>query len=86
VYVVGEVGLIIVMYDVGYVMIDWNFDYVVFGEICIYFFEVIIWVIRLIDVGVWFIVINFDVSGFSYVGKLSVIGLVVVLISIVIGW
>lgn len=44
-YVIGEVGLMMVLYEVGFIFIDIDFDYVVFGEICIYFFEVIIWVV-----------------------------------------
>jgi len=85
VYVIGEVGLMMVLYDVGYVFIDCEFDYVVFGEMCMYLFEVIIWVIWFIEVGVCFIVINFDFIGFLVEGLLLVMGLVVVFILWVIG-
>lgn len=82
---IGEVGIFIVLYEVGFIMIEIDFDFVVVGEMCNYLFEVIMKVIRYIINGVCFIVINLDVMGLSVDGVFFVIGVIVVFIMKVIG-
>ena len=59
-YVIGEAGLTTAMHAVGYVLTEFEPDYVVLGETRTYSFEAITKAIRLIDGGARFICTNPD--------------------------
>ena len=59
-YVIGEAGLTTALHAVGYVLTDYEPDYVVLGETRTYSFEAITKAIRLINDGARFICTNPD--------------------------
>jgi NagD protein len=80
-YVVGEVGLTTALHAAGYIMTDFEPDYVVLGETRNYSFEAITTAIRLINKGARFICTNPDVTGPSNEGALPAAGAVAALIT-----
>src|SRR5689334_4423026 len=62
-YVIGEAGLTTALHHAGFVMTDFDPDYVVLGETRNYSFEAITTAVRLIDKGARFICTNPDVTG-----------------------
>ena len=69
-YVIGEAGLTTAMHAAGYVLTEFDPDYVVLGETRTYSFEAITKAIRLIDGGARFICTNPDATGPSNEGAL----------------
>jgi NagD protein len=67
-FVIGEVGLVEALRDVGYVFTDANPDYVVLGETMSYDFEQVTRGIRLVAAGARFIATNPDPAGPSEEG------------------
>jgi NagD protein len=63
VYVIGESGLTQAIHEAGFVMTEFNPDYVVIGEVRSYNMDQITAAIRFIDSGAFFIVTNSDSSG-----------------------
>jgi NagD protein len=80
-YVIGEAGLTTALHSVGYVLTDFEPDYVVLGETRAYSFSAITAAIRLIDAGARFICTNPDATGPSSEGALPAAGSVAALIS-----
>src|SRR3954453_10930131 len=80
-YVIGEAGLTTAMHAVGYVLTDFDPDYVVLGETRTYSFEAITQAIRHINDGARFIATNPDPTGPSNEGALPACGSVAALIS-----
>ena len=80
-YVIGEAGLTTALHAAGFVMTDYDPDYVVLGETRNYSFEAITTAIRLIDKGVRFICTNPDVTGPSHEGLLPAAGSVAAMIT-----
>ena len=80
-YVIGEAGLTTAMHAAGYVLTEFDPDYVVLGETRTYSFEAITKAIRLIDGGARFICTNPDATGPSNEGALPACGAVAALIS-----
>lgn len=80
-YVLGEAGLTTALHEVGYVLTDYQPDYVVLGETRTYSFEAITRAIRLIDGGARFICTNPDPTGPSNEGRLPAAGAVAAMIS-----
>jgi NagD protein len=80
-YVIGEAGLTTAMHAVGYVLTDFDPDYVVLGETRTYSFEAITKAVRLINDGAKFICTNPDPTGPSTEGALPAAGSVAAMIS-----
>ena len=80
-YVIGEAGLTTAMHAAGYVLTEFDPDYVVLGETRTYSFEQITKAIRLIDGGARFICTNPDATGPSNEGALPAAGSVAAMIS-----
>jgi NagD protein len=80
-YVIGEAGLTTALHSVGYVLTDYEPDYVVLGETRTYSFSAITAAIRLISGGARFICTNPDATGPSSEGALPAAGSVAALIS-----
>ncbi|HET6481920.1 MAG TPA: HAD-IIA family hydrolase, partial [Actinoplanes sp.] len=80
-YVIGEAGLTTAMHAAGYVLTEFDPDYVVLGETRTYSFEAITKAIRLIDAGAKFICTNPDATGPSNEGALPAAGSVAAMIS-----
>jgi NagD protein len=80
-YVIGEAGLTTALHSVGYVLSDYDPDYVVLGETRAYSFSAITTAIRLINAGARFICTNPDATGPSGEGALPAAGSVAALIS-----
>ena len=80
-YVIGEAGLTTAMHAAGYVLTEFDPDYVVLGETRTYSFEAITKAIRLIDSGSRFICTNPDATGPSNEGALPAAGSVAAMIS-----
>ncbi|WP_213455850.1 HAD-IIA family hydrolase [Rhizomonospora bruguierae] len=80
-YVIGEAGLTTALHSVGYVLSDYEPDYVVLGETRTYSFSAITTAIRLIDSGARFICTNPDATGPSSEGALPAAGSVAAMIS-----
>jgi NagD protein len=80
-YVIGEAGLTTAMHAAGYVLTEFDPDYVVLGETRTYSFEAITKAIRLIDGGARFICTNPDATGPSNEGALPAAGSVAAMIS-----
>ncbi|MFG1606231.1 HAD-IIA family hydrolase [Actinoplanes sp. NPDC049265] len=80
-YVIGEAGLTTAMHAAGYVLTEFDPDYVVLGETRTYSFEAITKAIRLIDGGAKFICTNPDATGPSNEGALPAAGSVAAMIS-----
>jgi len=80
-YVIGEAGLTTAMHAAGYILTEFDPDYVVLGETRTYSFEAITKAIRLIEGGARFIATNPDPSGPSHQGTLPATGSVAALIS-----
>jgi len=80
-YVLGEAGLTTALHEVGYVLSDYQPDYVVLGETRTYSFEAITRAIRLINGGARFICTNPDPTGPSNEGLLPAAGSVAAMIS-----
>jgi len=80
-YVIGEAGLTTAMHAAGYVLTEFDPDYVVLGETRTYSFEAITKAIRLIDGGAKFICTNPDATGPSNEGLLPAAGSVAAMIS-----
>jgi NagD protein len=80
-YVIGEAGLTTALHSVGYVLTDFEPDYVVLGETRAYSFSAITAAIRLINAGARFICTNPDATGPSSEGALPAAGSVAALIS-----
>ena len=80
-YVIGEAGLTTAMHAAGYVLTDFEPDYVVLGETRTYSFEAITRAIRLINDGARFICTNPDPTGPSIEGALPAAGSVAAMIS-----
>jgi NagD protein len=80
-YVIGEAGLTTALHAVGYVLTDYEPDYVLLGETRSYSFSAITAAIRLINGGARFICTNPDPTGPSSEGALPAAGSVAALIS-----
>lgn len=80
-YVIGEAGLTTAMHAVGYILSDYDPDYVVLGETRTYSFEAITKAVRLINDGAKFICTNPDPTGPSVEGALPAAGSVAAMIS-----
>jgi NagD protein len=80
-YVIGEAGLTTALHAAGYIMTDFDPDYVVLGETRNYSFEAITTAIRLIHKGARFICTNPDVTGPSNEGLLPAAGSVAAMIT-----
>ncbi|WP_438866169.1 HAD-IIA family hydrolase [Paractinoplanes brasiliensis] len=80
-YVIGEAGLTTAMHAAGYVLTEFDPDYVVLGETRTYSFEQITKAIRLIGGGAKFICTNPDATGPSNEGALPAAGSVAAMIS-----
>jgi len=80
-HVVGEAGLTTALYEIGYVMVEREPDYVVLGETRHYSFNAITQAIRMIEDGARFIATNPDPSGPSPSGTLPATGAVAALIT-----
>ncbi|WP_144121297.1 HAD-IIA family hydrolase [Catellatospora sichuanensis] len=80
-YVIGEAGLTTALHAAGYIMTDYEPDYVVLGETRNYSFEAITTAIRLINKGARFICTNPDATGPSNEGALPAAGSVAALIT-----
>jgi NagD protein len=80
-YVIGEAGLTTALHEAGYLLTDWDADYVVLGETTAYSFERITRAIRLVSEGARFIATNRDVSGPSEGGIVPATGAVAALIA-----
>ena len=80
-YVLGEAGLTTALHEVGYILTDYQPDYVVLGETRTYSFEAITRAIRLIKDGARFICTNPDPTGPSNEGLLPAAGSVAAMIS-----
>ena len=68
-YVIGEAGLTTALHEVGYMLTDFDPDYVVLGETRTYCFEAITKAVRLINDGARFICTNPDATGPSVRGR-----------------
>jgi NagD protein len=79
-FVIGESGLTQAIHDIGYVITDYNPDYVVLGETTSYNYELLTKAIRLIANGARFIATNPDVSGPSESGIVPACGAIAALI------
>ncbi|MFI5838192.1 HAD-IIA family hydrolase [Catenuloplanes sp. NPDC051500] len=80
-YVIGEAGLTTAMHAAGYILTDFDPDYVVLGETRTYSFEAITKAVRLINDGAKFICTNPDPTGPSVEGALPAAGSVAAMIS-----
>jgi NagD protein len=80
-YVLGEAGLTTALHEIGYVMTDFNPDYVVLGESRNFNFETLTKAVRLINNGARFIATNPDATGPSADGVLPATGSVAALIT-----
>ena len=80
-YVIGEAGLTTALHSSGYIMTDYDPDYVVLGETRNYSFEAITTAVRLINKGARFICTNPDVTGPSNEGLLPAAGSVAAMIT-----
>ncbi|QSB04775.1 HAD-IIA family hydrolase [Natronoglycomyces albus] len=80
-YVIGESGLTTALHDIGYVLTDYQPDYVILGETRRYDFVGLTTAIRLIKDGARFIATNPDATGPSRDGILPATGSVAALIS-----
>ncbi len=80
-YVIGEAGILTALHEAGFVMTEYNPDFVVIGETRNYSFEAITKAIRLIDKGARFIATNPDATGPSAEGPLPATGAVAALIT-----
>jgi len=80
-YVIGEAGLTTALHAAGYIMTDFDPDYVVLGETRNYSFEAITTAVRLINKGARFICTNPDVTGPSNEGLLPAAGSVAAMIT-----
>jgi NagD protein len=80
-YVIGEAGLTTALHSAGYIMTDFDPDYVVLGETRNYSFEAITTAVRLINKGARFICTNPDVTGPSNEGLLPAAGSVAAMIT-----
>ncbi len=80
-YVLGEAGLTTALHEIGYVMTDFNPDYVVLGESNNFNFETLTKAVRLINNGARFIATNPDATGPSADGVLPATGSVAALIT-----
>ena len=80
-YVIGEAGLTTAMHAVGYVLTEFEPDYVVLGETRTYSFEAVTTAIRLIKGGARWVATNPDPTGPSNEGLLPACGSVAALIS-----
>lgn len=79
-FVIGEIGLIQALYEVGYTMSNTTPDYVVLGETDSYSLQAITHAIRLLIGGARFIATNPDPSGPSEAGIVPACGAVAALI------
>ena len=80
-YVIGEAGLTTALHESGYLLAEYNPDYVVLGETTAYSFERITHAIRLILGGARFIATNRDVNGPTDRGIVPATGAVAALIT-----
>jgi NagD protein len=80
-YVIGEAGLTTALHNAGYILSNYEPDYVVLGETRTYSFEAITTAVRLIDNGARFICTNPDPTGPSAEGALPAAGSVAAMIS-----
>lgn len=80
-YVIGEAGLTTALHNAGYIMTDYEPDYVVLGETRNYSFDAITTAVRLINKGARFICTNPDVTGPSNEGILPACGSVAAMIT-----
>ena len=80
-YVIGEAGLTTAMHAAGYVLTEFDPDYVVLGETRTYSFEAVTTAIRLVAAGARFVATNPDPTGPSSEGLLPATGSVAALIS-----
>lgn len=80
-FVIGEAGLTTALHAAGYIMTDFDPDYVVLGETRNYSFEAITTAIRLIHKGARFICTNPDVTGPSNEGLLPAAGSIAAMIT-----
>jgi NagD protein len=80
-FVIGEAGLTTALHAAGYIMTDFDPDYVVLGETRNYSFEAITTAVRLINKGARFICTNPDVTGPSNEGLLPACGSVAAMIT-----
>lgn len=80
-YVIGEAGLTTALHNAGYILTDFDPDYVVLGETRNYSFEAITTAVRLIHKGARFICTNPDVTGPSAEGVLPAAGSVAAMIT-----
>ncbi len=80
-YVIGEAGLTTALHSAGFVMSEYDVDYVVLGETRTYSFEAITRACRLIIAGAKFIATNPDATGPSADGILPATGAVAAMIT-----
>jgi 5'-nucleotidase len=80
-YVIGEAGLTTALHNAGYILTNYEPEYVVLGETRTYSFEAITTAVRLIDNGARFICTNPDPTGPSAEGALPAAGSVAAMIS-----
>jgi 5'-nucleotidase len=80
-YVIGEAGLTTALHNAGYILTNFEPEYVVLGETRTYSFEAITTAVRLIDNGARFICTNPDATGPSAEGALPAAGSVAAMIS-----
>ena len=80
-YVIGEAGLTTALHNAGYILTNFEPEYVVLGETRTYSFEAITTAVRLIDNGARFICTNPDPTGPSAEGALPAAGSVAAMIS-----
>ncbi len=73
-FVIGESGLTAALHDVGYIITEYNPDYVVLGETLNYNFDMLTRAIRLIREGARFIATNPDATGPSETGIIPACG------------
>jgi NagD protein len=79
-YILGGTGLYQAMNNVGYVLTDYNPDYVILGETDSYPYDKIIRAAQLIDAGASFIATNPDTSGPTETGIVPACGAVAALL------
>ena len=80
-YVIGEAGLTTALHEIGYVLTDYQPDYVVLGETRRYDFGALTTAVRLVKGGARFVCTNPDTTGPSPEGLLLGVGAVAAMIT-----
>ena len=79
-FAIGESGLMVALHEVGYILTDYEPDYVVLGETNSYNFEQITRAVRLVSAGARFIATNPDPNGPTDKGVVPATGAMAALI------